>query len=51
MHRENGTLGIIVGALVALAAILFMFSGGELGGKTVINGDDDLPPISTPDQN
>jgi hypothetical protein len=51
MQPENGILGLIVGALVALAAILFMFSGGELGGKTVINGDDDLPPIATPDQN
>jgi len=51
MQPENGTLGLIVGALVALAAIIFMFSGGELGGKTVINGDDDLPPIATPDQN
>jgi hypothetical protein len=51
MQQDNGILGIIVGGLVALAAIVFMFSGGELGGKTAINGDQDLPPIATPDQN
>ena len=51
MKQDNGTFGLIVGGLVALAAFIFIFSGGELGGKTVINGDQDLPPIATADQN
>ena len=51
MDQDNGTFGLIVGGLVALAAVFFIFSGGELGGKTVINGDQDLPPIATADQN
>ena len=51
MKKDNGTFGIILGGLVALAAIIFIFSGGELGGKKTIDGDDDLPPIATADQN
>jgi len=50
MKEDNGTFGIIVGGLVALAAVIFIFGGGELGGKTVINGDQDLPPIASADQ-
>jgi hypothetical protein len=51
MKKDNGTFGIILGGLVALAAVIFIFSGGELGGKKTIDGDDDLPPIATADQN
>ena len=51
MKQDNGTFGLIVGGLVALAAVFFMFGSGELGGKTVINCDQDLPPIATADQN
>ncbi len=50
MKEDNGTFGIIVGGLVAWAAVIFIFGGGELGGKTVINGDQDLPPIATADR-
>ena len=50
MKEDNGTFGIIVGGLVALAAVILIFGGGELGGKTVINGDQDLPPIASADQ-
>ena len=50
MKEDNGTFGIIVGGLVALAAVIFIFGGGELGGKTVINGDQDLPPIASANQ-
>jgi hypothetical protein len=51
MKSEGGTFGIIIGGLVAVAAIVFILSGGELGGKKTIDGDQDLPPIagSTPD--
>jgi len=51
MKQDNGTFGLIVGGLVAMAAIFFIFGGGELGGKTVINGDQDLPPIASTDRN
>jgi hypothetical protein len=50
MKTDNGTFGLIVGGLVALAAAFFILSGGELGGKTVINGDQDLPPIASAEQ-
>jgi hypothetical protein len=51
MKQDNGTFGLIVGGLVALAAVVFIFSGGELGGKKTIEGDQDLPPIASADQN
>jgi hypothetical protein len=50
MKQDNGNFGLLVGGLVALAAMIFIFSGGELGGKTVIYGDQDLPPIALADQ-
>jgi hypothetical protein len=34
-----------------VAAAIFIFSGGELGGKKTVEGDKDLPPIATNDQN
>jgi hypothetical protein len=47
-HKDsNGTLGLIAGGIVALAAAIFIFSGGELGGKKTVEGDQDLPPIAT----
>jgi hypothetical protein len=51
MKHKNGMFGIVLGGIVALAAMLFIFSGGTLGGKTTIEGDQDLPPIATADQN
>ena len=50
MKTDNGTFGIIIGGIVALAAAIFIFSGGELGGKKTVEGDQDLPPIATADQ-
>ena len=47
---SNGTFGIIIGALVAVIAAIFIFTGGELGGKKTIQGDEDLPPIATTDK-
>jgi hypothetical protein len=47
MTHDNGNLGWLLGGLVALAAVLFIFSGGTLGGKTTVQGDDDLPPIAS----
>jgi hypothetical protein len=47
MKTDNGLFGLVVGGIVALAAIIFILSGGELGGKKTISGDDDLPPVET----
>jgi len=51
MNTDNGSFGIIVGGIVALAAAIFTFSGGEMGGKKTVEGDPDLPPIAAADQN
>ena len=45
--NSNGTFGIIVGGVVAVLAAIFILSGGELGGKKTIEGDKDLPPVSS----
>jgi len=42
MNRDNGFFGLVVGGIVALAAMIFIFSGGELGGKKTVEGDQDL---------
>jgi len=48
MHgNSTGTFGIIVGGVVAVIAAIFILSGGELGGKKTIEGDQDLPPGSS----
>ena len=49
MRRDNGTFGIILGGIVAVVAALFILSGGELGGKKTIDGDQDMPPIADSD--
>ncbi len=46
MRPQNGTFGLIVGGIVAFAAALFIISGGELGGKKVVEHDGDLPPVA-----
>jgi hypothetical protein len=47
MKTDNGMFGLVVGGIVALAVVVFILSGGELGGKKTIEGDDDLPPVVT----
>ena len=49
MRHENGTFGIILGGIVAVVAALFILSGGELGGKKTVEGDQDMPPIADSD--
>ena len=49
MRHDNGTFGIILGGIVAVVAALFILSGGELGGKKTIEGDEDMPPIADSD--
>ncbi|HLA21307.1 MAG TPA: hypothetical protein VJZ74_07595 [Pseudolabrys sp.] len=50
MKTDNGFFGMIVGGIVALAAVIFIISGGELGGKKTVEGDQDLPPVATAGQ-
>jgi hypothetical protein len=40
-------LGVLIGALIALALAVFFVSGGEYVGKTTVNSDADLPPVAT----
>jgi hypothetical protein len=47
MKNDSGMFGLVVGCIVALVTFAFIFSGGELGGKKVIEGDQDLPPVET----
>jgi hypothetical protein len=51
VENERGAFGLIIGGIVAVAAVLFIFRGGELGGKKTVRGDRDLPPIANPNQN
>jgi hypothetical protein len=44
-NNSNGTFGIIIGGVVAVIAAIFILTGGELGGKKTIEGDQDLPPV------
>ena len=45
-----GYYGAIIGGIVALAAIVFVITGGELGGKKTVNSDADLPPVTSSPQ-
>jgi hypothetical protein len=47
MNNSNGTFGLIVGGVFAVIAAIFILSGGELGGKKTVQGDQDLPPVAT----
>ncbi len=48
MRNDNGAFGLIIGGIIALGVVLFILSGGELGGKKTVQGDQDLPPIASP---
>ena len=51
MNKDgNGNLGVIIGGVVAVIAAIFILSGGELGGKKTVQGDQDLPPVATTDK-
>jgi predicted outer membrane lipoprotein len=43
---RNGTLGAILGALLAVAFAIFLLNGGEHVGKKTVKSDADLPPIA-----
>lgn len=46
-NGANGMLGIILGGVAIAAAALFILTGGELGGKKTVEGDQDLPPVAS----
>ena len=50
MDHDNGFFGLIVGGILAVAAAIFILSGGDLGGKKTVEGDQDLPPIASTDK-
>jgi hypothetical protein len=45
--QQQGGVGFVVGALVVLAAVVFIVTGGSLGGKKTIESDRDLPPVAS----
>jgi len=46
-HRTpTGTLGAILGVLIAVALAIFLLSGGEHVSKKTVSSDADLPPIA-----
>jgi hypothetical protein len=45
--RPNSYFGAILGGLVALAVLVLVLSGGSLTGKKTVQGDQDLPPVTT----
>jgi len=46
-RARNGTLGAILGALIAVAFAVFLLNGGEHVGKKTVKSDADLPPVAT----
>jgi hypothetical protein len=46
-RASTATLGVILGALVAIAAVAFLLTGGENLGKKTVESDADLPPVTT----
>jgi hypothetical protein len=46
-RARNGKLAIVIGALIAVALVVFLLTGGEHRGKKTVNSDADLPPVAT----
>jgi hypothetical protein len=49
-NRQKGTIGLILGGIIAVAAAAFILTGGELGGVKEVTSDADLPPVSSPEK-
>ena len=41
------TMGLMLGGVLAIAAMVFILTGGQLGGVKDVKSDADLPPIAT----
>jgi hypothetical protein len=46
--RALTRLSIILGGLVAAALLVFLVTGGDLGGTQKVQGDADLPQVASP---
>jgi hypothetical protein len=46
--QNLGGLGLILGGIVLLALIIFVTTGGELGGTKKVESDADLPQVTSP---
>jgi len=49
-NSSTRTIGLMLGGLFALAAMVFIMSGGQLGGVKEVNSDADLPPVASPEK-
>jgi hypothetical protein len=45
----GGSIGLMLGGIAAIAALVFILTGGQLGGVKEVNGDADLPAIASPE--
>jgi hypothetical protein len=50
MKTDHRLFGLILGGIVVMAAAIFILGGGEWGGKKTIEGDRDLPPVTSTDR-
>lgn len=51
MAGNNGSqrgLAVILAGVVLLAAAVFIVSGGDFGGTRTVEGDHDLPKVTSP---
>jgi hypothetical protein len=45
---SRGSMGVLLGGVLVVAAVVFMLTGGQLGGVKEIRSDADLPPVASP---
>ncbi len=48
-NGPGGVFGLLLGGIVAIVVVIFLIAGGELG-KTKVQGDQDMPPVSSPEK-
>jgi hypothetical protein len=48
--RPKGTIGLILGGVIVVAAAIFFLAGGELGGVKEVTSDADLMPVASPEK-
>jgi len=49
-NPSSGTIGLMLGGVLALAAVIFILTGGQLGGVKDVSSDADLPPVASPEK-
>jgi hypothetical protein len=45
---STGFLGAVLGGIVVVMAMVFLITGGDLGGTKKVESDADLPPVASP---